>query len=280
MKIALFPNIQKRQSKSIAIGIKEFLHKEGVDVLVEDEEAKLIDCEKLSSVKPEEIDFSISFGGDGTILRIIHKYPHLNAPILGINLGSLGFLADIPVPEIYPSLHDLINGEYQILERLMIEGETLDGKKFSAVNDMVVHRAQNPSLVDLSIHVDGHYLNTFSADGIIISTPCGSTAYSLAAGGPIIEPGITALVITPISAHTISNRPIVIRPDEDIQIQYLSEAMPVEVSNDGFSIHKLKTGEVFTIRFSERIFRLVSLKQHDYFATLRTKLGWAGKMRA
>jgi len=280
MKIALFPNILKRQSKSIAIGIKEFLHKEGVEVLCEDEEADLIDCDKLSSVEPEEIDFSISFGGDGTILRIIHKYHHLNAPILGINLGSLGFLADIPVPEIYPSLHDLINGEYRVLERLMIEGETLEGKKFSAVNDMVVHRAQNPSLVDLSIHVDGHYLNTFSADGVIISTPCGSTAYSLAAGGPIIEPGISALVITPINAHTISNRPIVIRPEEDIQVQYLSEARPVEVSNDGFSIHSLKTGEVFTVRFSERIFRLVSLKQHDYFATLRTKLGWAGKMRA
>jgi len=280
MRVALFPNIQKRQSKSIAVGIKEFLHKEGVDVVVEDKEADLIECEKLSSVKPDEIDFLISFGGDGTILRIIHKYPELEAPILGINLGSLGFLADIPVPEIYPSLQDLIRGEYKILDRMMIEGETIDGKKFSAVNDMVIHRAQNPSLVDLSIHVDGHYLNTFSADGIIVATPCGSTAYSLAAGGPILEPGIPALVITPISAHTISNRPIVIRPEEDIQIQFLSEAMPVEVSNDGFSIHRLNTGEVFTIRYSERTFRLVSLKSHDYFATLRTKLGWAGKMRA
>jgi len=280
MRVALFPNIQKRQSKSIAVGIKEFLHKEGVDVVVEDKEADLIECEKLSSVKPDEIDFLISFGGDGTILRIIHKYPELEAPILGINLGSLGFLADIPVPEIYPSLQDLIRGEYKILDRMMIEGETIDGKKFSAVNDMVIHRAQNPSLVDLSIHVDGHYLNTFSADWIIVATPCGSTAYSLAAGGPILEPGIPALVITPISAHTISNRPIVIRPEEDIQIQFLSEAMPVEVSNDGFSIHRLNTGEVFTIRYSERTFRLVSLKSHDYFATLRTKLGWAGKMRA
>ena len=213
-------------------------------------------------------------------MRIIHKHPELTAPILGINLGSLGFLADIPVPEIYPSLQDLIKGEFKVLERMMIEGETLDGKKFSAVNDMVVHRAQNPSLVDLSIHVDGHYLNTFSADGIIIATPCGSTAYSLAAGGPILEPGIPALVITPISAHTISNRPIVIRPEVDIQVQFLSEAMPVEVSNDGFSIHRMNSGEVFTVRYSERTFRLISLKSQDYFATLRTKLGWAGKMRA
>ncbi|NGX58364.1 MAG: NAD kinase [Chlamydiae bacterium] len=280
MIIALFPNIQKHQSKSIALGIKEFLHREGVTVVVEDEEAKIIECDKLSSVNPKTIDYLISLGGDGTILRILHKHPELEAPILGINLGSLGFLADVPIPEIYPSLQELINGEGKVLERMMIEGETIHGDIFSAVNDMVIHRAKNPSLVDLAIHVDGDYLNTFSADGVIIATPCGSTAYSLAAGGPIVEPGIPALVITPINAHTISNRPIVIRPEVDVQVQFLSEAMPVEVSNDGFSIHSMKTGEVFTVRFSDRKFRVVCLKRHDYFATLRTKLGWTGKMRA
>lgn len=280
MNIALFPNILKHQTKSIAVGIKEFLHKEGVHVVVEDEEAEQLECDKLSSINPKEIDYLISMGGDGTILRILHKHPELDAPILGINMGSLGFLADVPVPEIYPSLQELINGEGKIVERLMVEGETFHGKIFHAVNDMVVHRAKNPSLIDLAIHVDGDYLNTFSADGIIIATPMGSTAYSLAAGGPIIEPGIDALVITPISAHTISNRPIVICPKSEIQVQYLSELMPVEVSNDGLSIHTMNTGEVFSIRYCKRRCRLVCLKRHDYFATLRTKLGWSGKMRA
>lgn len=213
-------------------------------------------------------------------MRVVHKHPELDAPIVGVNLGSLGFLADIPVSEVYPCLQDILDENFTVQERLMIEGETLEGSKFCAVNDMVVHRAKNPSLVDLAIHVDGHYLNTFSADGIIVATPLGSTAYSLAAGGPILEPGIPALVITPISAHTISNRPIVITPKVDIQIQFLNEAMPVEVSNDGFSIHSLNTGEVFTIRYSERTFKMVCLKSHDYFATLRTKLGWVGKLRS
>jgi NAD+ kinase len=279
MIIALFPNILKRQTKSIAIGIREFLIKEGVTVVVEDDEAEHLGAEKLSSVDPSEIDYIITLGGDGTILRVLHKHPELAAPILGVNMGSLGFLADIPVPEIYPSLQDLIKGECKILERMMIEGETLKGDKFFSVNDMVIHRARNPSLVDLALHVDGYYLNTFSADGIIIATPCGSTAYSLAAGGPIIEPGIEATCITPISPHTISNRPIVIRPSENIQIQYLSELDPVEITNDGMSCHTMKTGEVFTIKLSEKKFRLVALRRHDYFSTLRTKLGWTGKMR-
>lgn len=280
MIIALFPNITKHQTKSVALGIKEFLHREGVTVVVEDEEADILECDKLSSVDPKKIDYLVSLGGDGTILRILHKHHELNSPILGINMGSLGFLADVPVPEIYPSLQELISGEAEVKERMMIEGETLHGACFHAVNDMVIHRAKNPSLIDLAVHVDGDYLNTFAADGIIIATPCGSTAYSLAAGGPIIEPGIEALVITPINAHTISNRPIVICPEKDVQVQFLSEAMPVEVSNDGFSVHSMETGEVFTVRFSQRKFKLVCLKRHDYFATLRTKLNWSGKMRA
>lgn len=280
MIIALFPNIKKRQSKSIAIGIKEFLEKEGVQVVVEDSEAGFVDAAPLSSVNPKSIDFLISLGGDGTILRLIHKYPDLRAPLMGINLGSLGFLADVQIPEIYPSLQELLKGEYIIHERMMIEGETINGTRCFAVNDMVVHRAKNPSLVDLAVHVDGYYLNTFSADGIIIATPYGSTAYSLAAGGPILEPGIDAVVITPICAHTISNRPIVIKPKADIQIQYLGEAEPVEISNDGIGGLSMKPGEVFTIRFSDIKFRVVSLKHQDYFTTLRTKLGWTGKMRS
>ncbi|MCB1149290.1 MAG: NAD(+)/NADH kinase [Chlamydiia bacterium] len=278
--IALFPNLKKHQSKSVAIGIKEFLLKSGVHVVVEDQEAQEIEADKLSSVNPKEVDYLISLGGDGTILQILHKHPELEAPIMGINLGSLGFLADIPVPEIYPSLQELLQGECDVHERMMILGESITGETCFAVNDIVFHRGKNPGLVDLSIHVDGLYLNTFSADGIIIATPIGSTAYSLAAGGPILEPGTQALCLTPISAHTISNRPIVIKPLREIQVQYLSEAEPVEISNDGIADTILRTGEVYTIRFSDRKFRMVSRRSQDYFSTLRTKLGWSGKMRA
>lgn len=279
MMIALFPNTHKKQSKNLAIGIQEFLTSHGVTVVAEDEEAKVINAKPLSSVDPKEIKFIISMGGDGTMLRLLHEYAHLDAAMLGINLGHLGFMADVPIADIYPSLQDLINGSYEIHERVMIQGETLHGDRCFAANDIVVHRGRNPSLVEIAIHVDGMYVNTFEADGIIIATPNGSTAYSLAAGGPIISPELEALVLTPISPHTISNRPIVLTPSQEIQIQYLSDYDPIEVRADGITHHDLNTGDVFRITRSPKNFKLVSLLRRDYFSTLRTKLGWAGKLR-
>jgi len=148
-----------------------------------------------------------------------------------------------------------------------------------AVNEIVIHRASNPCLVDLAINVDEHYLNTFSADGVIISTPSGSTAYSLAAGGPIVTPELNALILTPICPHTISNRPIVLYPKNEITIEYKSNHAPVEITFDGFPCFSINAGEVITITLSQRLFRLVSMPGHDYFSTLRNKLGWAGKLR-
>lgn len=279
MIIAIFANTSKKQSKNLAIGIQEFLSNHGVTVVAEDEEAPQIGATPISQIDLEKIDFMISMGGDGTILRLVHKYAHLNAAILGINLGHLGFMADVPISDIYPSLQDLINGAYKVHERVAIQGETLHGDRCYAVNDIVIHRAKNPSLVELAIHVDGLYLNTFEADGIIIATPNGSTAYSLAAGGPIISPDLDALALTPISPHTISNRPIVLTANQEIQIQYLSDYDPIEVRADGISHHTLQTGEVFRINRSPKNFKLISLLRRDYYSTLRTKLGWSGKLR-
>jgi NAD+ kinase len=280
MIVAVFPNRQKSQSKNIAKGICEFLAERKVKVAIEDQDATDYGALPLSTVDPKKIDFLISLGGDGTILRLLHSHKEITAPILGVNLGSLGFMADVPTTEIYQSLQELVDGNYTIQSRVVVEGLTAKGESSFAVNDIVVHRASNSSLVDLAIHVDGDYLNTFSADGIIISTPSGSTAYSLAAGGPIISPEIDALVITPISPHTISNRPIVLMPRKEIQIQYLSPYDPVEITFDGWDKYKMSEGEMLSISRSERVFRLVCLPQHSYFSTLRTKLGWTGKLRA
>lgn len=279
MIIGLFTHTGKNQSKAIAIGIREFLQTNGVQVVVEDKEAHHLGADLLSSVDPKAIDFIISLGGDGTILRIIHTHPEIDAPILGINMGGLGFMADIPLEEIYPSLENLLHKRYSIQERLMMQGVTSSQKACFAVNEVVIHRAHNPSLIDLAIYVDGNYLNTFSADGIIISTPNGSTAYSLAAGGPILTPNLEALVLTPISPHTISNRPIVLMPNQELQVRYLSEYESIEVTYDGFSNFPLRTGEVFRILKTERKFRIVTMPHYDYFATLRTKLGWVGRLK-
>jgi NAD+ kinase len=279
MIIALFRNALKIQSKAIASEIKDFLMSRGATVVEDPEQEGFSNGLPLASVDPKEIDFVISLGGDGTILRLIHRYPDIEAPFLGINLGGLGFMADIPINDIYTSLQDLLNGNYHLSKRLVMEGKTEKQESCFAVNEFVIHRAQNPGLVDLSIHVDGLYLNTFSADGVIISTPSGSTAYSLAAGGPILTPELEAFVITPISPHTISNRPIVLMPKKAIQIQYTSARDPVEITFDGFPHFHMACSEIFSITRASRSFTLVNFPYHDYFSTLRSKLGWTGKLK-
>jgi NAD+ kinase len=278
MIIALFPNTFKKQSIEIAKNIQEFLGHQGVKVVAEDEIASSFNAHELSSVPLSSIDFIISLGGDGTILRLIHRHPELNAPIIAINLGSLGFMADIPIDEIYPSLKSLLEGKYTIQSRLVMEGRVGKNSSF-AVNEIVIHRARNPCLIDLAIFVDGRYLNTFSADGVIISTPSGSTAYSLAAGGPIVTPELDAFILTPISPHTISNRAIVLMPEREIRVEYISAHDPIEITYDGFPYFTMKTAESLYITRSSRKFRLVCMPDHDYFSTLRTKLGWTGKLR-
>ena len=280
MIVALFPNALKAQAKEISIDISRFLRERGVVVVSEDAEAETLEAKKLSEVDPAAINFMISLGGDGTILRLIHKHPQIHAPLVGINLGGLGFMADIPSQNIHANLQDLLDGHYTLSQRIMMEGESPGRAVSFAVNEIVIHRAQNPCLVDLAIHVGGVYLNTFSADGIIIATPSGSTAYSLSAGGPILTPGLEGFVLTPICPHTISNRPIVLMPSDEILIEYISPYEPVEIIYDGIPRSQIKQGETVRIRRSSRLFNLVHMPHHDYYTTLRTKLGWTGKLKS
>lgn len=279
MIIALIPNAAFDKSKHLAQGIVSFLAEHGITVVAEDDEAKTLGAKPISSVSASDINFFISMGGDGSILRLVHKYENYNPAVIGINLGHLGFMADIPLSDMYPSLQDLIDGKFEIEERLMLEGMNPHQESCLALNDIVLHRGPNPSLIELAIYVDDHYLNTFVADGMIVATPNGSTAYSLAAGGPILSPNLEAVVLTPISPHTISNRPIVLTADQQIRIQNLSECSPIEVNADGVVSQTLKTGESFHIRRSKKKFRIVNLQRRDYFSTLRTKLSWTGKLR-
>lgn len=280
MIIAIFPNRLKQDSFPIAQNISQYLIEKNVTVIAEEDIADEMGVKKLSDIPSGSINFIISLGGDGTILRVIHRHPDMLAPILAINLGSLGFMADVRVDQIFPSLDNLLTGNFSIENRMMLTGhlkDTID----HAVNDVVIHRARNPGLIDLAITVDGRYLNTFSADGIIISTSSGSTAYSLAAGGPILTPELKAFLLTPINPHTISNRPIVLSPKHEISIQYLSSHQyPVEVTYDGFPRLLMSTTETLHITQATRTFNLISMPEHDYFATLRTKLGWSGKLKA
>ncbi len=275
MIIALFPTSRFAESFAIANKIREFLEERNVTVVTEDTLTDKIKAKPLSKLGEKSVDIIISMGGDGTILRLYNKYIHLDAPILGINLGNLGFMADIQLHNIFPALEEILAGSYKVDKRLMIKG-TLNDQTFHAVNDIVFHRSANQSLIEISIHVNGLYMNTYVADGIIIATPNGSTAYSLSAGGPIVTPTLNAFVITPICAHTISNRPFVIAAENELEIKYLSKYNPIEVRADGLDHVMMQTDETFKISKSDHTFKLTNLVQSDYYTTVRSKLGWSG----
>ncbi len=279
MIVAIFAHSAKNRSKSIAIEIRDFFSNHGVQAIFVDEEEAGNEADSLANIDPKKIDFIVSIGGDGTILHIMHSHPEIDAPIVAVNLGGLGFMADIPIDEVYTCLEALLKGQFTIQHRLMMQGTTGNNRDCFAINEIAVHRSHNPSLIELAVYDDGNYLNTFAADGLIVATPTGSTAYSLAAGGPILTPELEAFVLTPISPHTISNRPIVLMPKQELQVHYLGEYERVEVTYDGCKTFPLHPGEVVSIKMSERKFKLVSFPQYDYFATLRTKLGWSGKLK-
>ena len=277
--IALFPKTKDTQSIQLAKQVIAFFEKHHIKVVIEDDKAEKFSRDSLLQVDPKEIDLLITMGGDGSILRVAHQYAIFDLPILGINLGHLGFMADVQVEAIFPCLEDLLKGKYDIENRIMIDGFLPSHETFFAMNDCAFHRAQNPSLIEIEIYVDHVYLNTFEADGVVLATPNGSTAYSLAAGGPILSPNIDALVLTPICPHTISNRPFVLPTKCEIEIKYISSYKPIEVVADGLVRFNLQTGQSIKLKKSKKKFKLIHLKRIDYFSTLRTKLGWSGKLR-
>jgi NAD+ kinase len=279
MIVAIFPNLQKPQAYELAVQIRDFFASKKTLVVGTDEHAKRLNIASFSEIQPSDITIVITIGGDGSILSFIHSYPEIEAPIMGINLGSLGFLADIPVSDLAITLEAIVEGSFSVQERLMLEGHSKEGVIGFGLNEIAVHRGKNHTLVDLSVFVNGKHLNTFSADGVIVATPSGSTAYSLSAGGPIISPLLEACVITPICPHTITNRPIVLRPDNEIIIQYLNNYEPVEVIFDGIYKYALHPAQSFAISPAKKRFRLAVLKNIDYFAILRTKLGWSGTLK-
>lgn len=292
MLIALFPNATKDETFPLSQQIIRFFKRHNITLAAEEPVAKRLGIPSLEESDKTKIRYSLTVGGDGTILRLAHRHPELSAPVLGIKLGGLGFMADVPVSHLEERLELLLAGKYTVRDCMVIFGQLTasdpsdhlvlsEGATGFAVNEVVLHRGSNPCLIDLEVYVDGVYLNTFSADGLIIATPCGSTAYSLAAGGPILTAEVNAYVLTPICPHTLSNRPIVLMPRRELRVHYVSRHAPIEVIFDGYESFALPTdSSVILKRRPSHTFRLIELEGHDAFATLRTKLNWSGQLRS
>jgi NAD+ kinase len=231
-----------------------------------------------------EVDIVLVLGGDGTLLGMADRIGEagLSIPILGVNFGSLGFLTEVTLPELYPALEATVSGRAHIEERLMLRSTTVrKSAPFAthiALNDVVVTKTARSRLIDLSVSVGDEFVTRVKGDGLIIATATGSTAYNLSAGGPIVHPGVDALVITPIAPHTLSNRPIVISTSSAVRVQPLMDDRDeVFVTFDGQSGYQLQAGDELQIGPADTPLRLIRPSTRSYFEVLREKLKWGEK---
>ena len=227
---------------------------------------------------PAAADMLIVLGGDGTLLSVARLAGDCPTPILGINLGSLGFLTEITRDELAPVLSRLVAGELPIAERMRLDVAILragsEVGRYLVLNDLVINKGALARIIDMEASVDDVYLTTFKADGLIIATPTGSTAYNLAAGGPIISPELNCLVISPICPHMLTNRPIIFGADAVIRIEVKFQDEDVVLTADGQVGMPLRGGDIVEIRRSPHPTLLVLSPTKDYFQILRTKLHW------
>lgn len=262
--------------------IKQFLELRGKRCLYEGMERASItsDFKEQSEIIPPETDCVIVLGGDGTLIQAAGRLAKSNIPLIGINLGTLGYLAEVEKENIFLMLEHLINGEYEIEERMMISGTPyINGEKaaeHSALNDIVITRSGTLRIVSIRVFVNGKQLNTYEADGVIVSTPTGSTAYNLSAGGPIVEPEAKVILITPICPHTLITRALVLSAEDDIRIEIGSrrrqEHDTTEVSFDGVSACFLKSGDYVDIKRAQEVTQIVKMSKESFLDVLSRKM--------
>lgn len=258
----------------------EHMTKAGVDVLAATDMSLDLPVSRMEEQElSDAADLMIAVGGDGTMLYAGNLTRDRGIPLLGINRGRLGFLADVTPDEMISSVDHVLEGDYTMESRLLVDArlETATGAVITAtgINDVVLQRHGTGRMVDFEASVGGQFVNTHSGDGLIIATPTGSTAYALSCGGPIIEPGMDAFVIVPICPHTLTDRPIVIAGNQTIDIRLLERAdTQAEVAVDGHSIGAIRPVDKLTITPSRKRIRLIHPPGYDFYEILRSKLFW------
>jgi NAD+ kinase len=273
-RIGVVANLQKEEVRPFLAEFVQALVREEFEVFVEPRtQAHLPSSHGVQVGIGRHCDLVVSLGGDGTILFTARQYADFEIPILGINVGRLGFLAE---PFKTDTLQRMKDGRFIIQNRMRIAAFVKEGEKtvqtFSALNDVVVHGAGYSRMVNLRTAVDGRALREYRADGVIIATPTGSTAYSLSAGGPLMEPTMEAIVVTPLCPHTTSLRPLVLDPGERIQIHVVWARTKITVTIDGQEGSYLTEGQHVVVEKSDKVTRLVVPEDYDFFNLLREKL--------
>jgi len=269
------------RAQGVILQLLPWLTGRGHSVVLEKETADLVPSAVTAAAGraelPSQVDLLIILGGDGTLLSMARAVGDLGVPLLGVNLGGLGFLTATTLDEMFPALEAYLGGHMAIEERMLLAARIVrNGQllgEYAALNDIVITKSAMSRIIDLSVSVEGRYATAYRADGLIISTPTGSTAYSLSAGGPILFPTMDAVVLTPICSHTLTNRPIVVPGTDRIEVTLLAD-QEVMATMDGQVGVGLREGDTVEIRKAASRIRLVRFPQKDFFSVLRTKLKW------
>ncbi len=282
-RVGLIANPEKMRTAALVRKAARTLRTLKCSVITDPDTARLCgdalpSADSLDAVV-RNVDLLLVFGGDGTMLRIARQVAGLPVPILGVNVGNLGFLTSIPPEKLTESLRRILAGKFSFDERALLEATVRRGSETAvqiALNDFVLSRGASSRLIEIEVSVNGEPLTRYRCDGFIASSPTGSTAYSLAAGGSIVSPDAEVLTLTPICPHTLSIRPIVVSLASTVCVQLLSSRLVATLAADGQQQTELSAGDTVTIRRSPRSVRLLRPNDASFFSTLRQKFGWSG----
>jgi NAD+ kinase len=290
MTIGLIPNISKENIVEVISVFTKKLLKFKFDFVICNSLLQL--GEKINSELKEynfkstndvfkSSDLVVSIGGDGTMLTTAHHSLEFGTPVLGLNLGKLGFLAEYDTTKIDNLLNDLLKKEYIIEERIVLESDCLScsAKKFYSINDIVIDKGSWPKMIEISVRVDEDDITTFYADGLILATPTGSTGYSLSTGGPVVDPKADVITLSPISPHTLTMRPLVLASSRKIYLTVNSHHTEVYVNSDGQKVQSFTPPVELVVYNSSKKVKLVRTNSSNYFKTLREKLYWGLDVR-
>lgn len=285
-RIGIIAKQNKPEAVPIVKNLVEWLHPKKIEVYIDEGMVKNFSPSLigvyLNSIKREEIpnyvEMIIVLGGDGTLLSVARLVRNHEVPILGVNLGGLGFLTEITLEELYRVLERVIQGDFITDERVVLNAAVIRrGERmaeFTVLNDAVINKGALARIIDLETTINGEYLTTFKSDGLIISTPTGSTAYNLSAGGPIVYPSLHCIIITPICPHTLTNRPIMVPDDVKIRAILKTKQQEVILTLDGQQGFYLEFEDVVEVRKAESRILLIKSPYRHYFEVLREKLKW------
>jgi len=279
VRLGIIANTGKAHVPDVIDAFISWLTVQKIPYLTASEIAPLLHPRPLESTPAKElgsqVDFVLSFGGDGTFLQTARSIAPSGTPIVGVNLGGFGYLAEIGVDLLKDRILDLVSERFVIQERMMLFAEISGTReRYLGLNDVVIDKGGFARTIRLETSIEGEYLNTFTADGLIVATPTGSTGYSLSAGGPILEPRLNGIIINPICPHMLANRPLVVGGDRVISISAFSDYGSIQLAVDGQMVNELPTGSQIVISRAPYKTRIVHFQDSSFYKLLRTKLQW------